>query len=208
MPEGPMSDEEFDAALTGACFAAIARDGWRRLSIAASACQAGLDVARAHARIPNRSALLSRLGALADRAALDSSDPAGPAAPVQEQLFDRLMRRIDVLQAHRAGVLALLRALPADPACAAMLTVLSLDSMGWILESAGVSAQGLIGLLRAKGLLAVWVWTLRAWQADESADLAATMSALDTALARAAQIARSVPGAAPPESEPAEPSPI
>jgi hypothetical protein len=208
-----MSDEEFDAALVGACFAAIAAEGWHGLSIAAAAREARLDLARAHARIPNRTALLLRFGAMADRAALAGADPPAAAAPVQELLFDRLMRRIDVLQSHRAGVLALLRALPADPARAAMLTLASLDSMAWILQSAGVPAHGPLGLLRANGLLAVWLWTLRAWQTDDSADLAATMSTLDTALARAAQLARSLPGAPAPEQpapppEPTEPSPI
>jgi ubiquinone biosynthesis protein COQ9 len=201
MPDEEFSDQPFDAALIGACFAAIARDGWHRLSIPAAAQQAGLDLARARVRVPNRATLLYRFGALADRAALADQDGAS-TAPVQERLFDLLMRRIDVLQAHRAGMIALLRALPTDPLAAMMLAAASLESMRWLLQAAGVPAQGVLGLLRAKGLLGVWVWTLRTWQTDDSPDLAATMSTLDTALARAAQIARSLPGSG--ETSPAE----
>jgi hypothetical protein len=46
MPQGRMTDEEFDAALIGAGFAAIARHGWPRVSIASAAREAGLDLAR------------------------------------------------------------------------------------------------------------------------------------------------------------------
>ena len=36
-----------------------------------------------------------------------------------------------------------------------------------------------------KGLLAVWLWTIRTWRTDDSNDLSATMAALDVALQRA-----------------------
>ncbi len=100
-----------------------------------------------------------------------------------------LMRRIDVLQAHRDGLLALLRVLPTDPPLAILLALATRRSMRWLLEAAGVSARGLRGELRVRGLVAVWLWTLRAWRTDESADLSATMAALDHALRRAEQAA-------------------
>ena len=68
--------------------------------------------------------------------------------------------------------------------------------MGWMLEAAGLDSHGPAGLARIKGLTAVWVYTLRAWLKDDSADLAATMSALDRALDRADQVARSLDPAA------------
>jgi len=80
-----------------------------------------------------------------------------------------------------------LRVLPFNPPLAAMLAGSSLRSMQWMLEAAGVDATGPRGLLRAEGLLAVWLWTVRAWKGDESEDLSATMSALDKALDRAEQ---------------------
>lgn len=190
--------DEFDAALIAAVFAQIARDGWWRVSVARAAREAGLDITRARRRMPNRAAFLLRFGALADQAALREAASGGT---VQERLFDAIMRRLDVFQAYRAGLVVLLRALPTDPAAAALLSMASLNSMGWLLEAAGVSATGPLGLLRRKGLLAVWLWTLRAWLRDETADMAPTMAALDTALARAAQAARSLPGQNPPESD-------
>ena len=79
------------------------------------------------------------------------------------------MRRIDAHQAHRPGVLALLRALPAEPPIALMLALATRRSMRWMLQAAGVlPTSGVRGELRVKGLVAVWLWTIRAWRSDES----------------------------------------
>ncbi|MEE3092498.1 MAG: TetR family transcriptional regulator, partial [Pseudomonadota bacterium] len=45
------------------------------------------------------------------------------------------------------------------------------------------------GLLRAKGLLAVWLITERVWLGDDSPDLGPTMAALDRNLRRAEKFA-------------------
>jgi hypothetical protein len=77
-----------------------------------------------------------------------------------------------------------------------------------MLEAAGVSIAGVRGDLRVRGLVAVWLWTVRAWHADETEDLAPTMAALDAALRRAERAAEwlghrsratEAPGEPPPE---------
>ena len=146
-----------------------------------------------------------RFVALADQAALAGVTDEGPR---RDRLFDLLMRRIDFLQRHRAGVLALMQALPADPPTALALGLVNLNSMGWMLEGAAISAAGLTGRLRCRALLAVWLWTLAAWRRDESEDLSATMAALDQALTRAeaaeAWLKRCRRPAAPAEEPPPE----
>ena len=199
-----MDDREFDKALIAAAFQLAAEKGWRRVSVATAARAAGLPLDRARERFPGRCTILLRFGRLADQSALAETPTQGPA---RDRLFDLLMRRIDALQAHRAGLLALLRALPSEPPTALLLALATRRSMRWMLEAAGIRASGLRGELRARGLLAVWLWTVRAWQADESEDLAATMAALDTALRRAEQAVewlgwretRSAPVEPPPE---------
>jgi ubiquinone biosynthesis protein COQ9 len=181
-----MTDEEFDAALLGAAFGLGADEGWRKLTAAAAARRAGLDLARARARFPGRGAVLKRFGALADAHALTGALTDGS---VKDRLFDILLRRFDFLQMHRAGVTALLRALPLEPALGAWLSAETLKSMGWMLEGAGVSSRGLRGELAKRGLAVVWAWGIRAWLRDETEDLSATMAAVDVALARADQIA-------------------
>lgn len=204
-----MDDEAFDQALIGAAFTLAAERGWQRVSIPEAARAAGLPLARARARFPGRPALLLRFGRLADQAALAELATVGS---VRDRLFDLLMRRIDVLQAHRGGVIALLRALPFEPPTAALLACASRRSMRWLLQAVGVDTSGLRGELTLRGLIAVWLWTLRAWERDESADLSATMAALDAALRRAEQAASWLRGARPsagsePAAEPASAAP-
>jgi len=188
-----MDVTEFDVALIDAVFGLAGREGWPAVSVARAAREAGLDLSRARLRRPGKRAALLLFGAIADEAMLRDVPTDGLT---RDTLFDLLMRRIDVLQARRAGVLALFDALPFDPMTAAWLACLSRRSMAWALEAAGLSAEGVAGQLRTKGLLAVWLWTVRAWRNDASPDLTATMAALDAALRRAEQAALSLaPGA-------------
>lgn len=213
-----MDETEFDRRLVAAAFDAIAARGWRRFSVAIAARSADLPLEQARLRFPRKTSVLIRFGRFADAAALAALSAEGAQAggsdgmAVRDRLFEMMMRRFDVLQAHRAGVIALLRHLPTDPPLAAMLGCASLSSMGWLLEAAEISASGPLGRLRRKGLLGVWLWAVRAWMRDESVDLPGTMAALDTALSRAEQAASWLPGGsqggphgAPPESPLAEP---
>lgn len=180
-----MDHNEFDDALIASAFRLAAERGWMGVSVAEAARRADLPLDRARARFPAKQVVLLRFGSRADQTALAYAPADGPH---RDRLFDILMRRIDALQSNRDGVIALLRGLPADPCAAGMLAAASLRSMGWMLEGAGISATGLMGRLRAKGLLAVWLATVHAWQGDTSEDLSATMAALDKALGRAEQV--------------------
>ncbi len=182
-----MTDHEFDHALVAAALALAGERGWSATSVAAAARHAGLPLARARSRFPVRFAVLMRLGEQADRAALEGagaeSDGATPL-PARELLFDMLMRRLDVLQENRAGVLAVFAGLPFDPATALLLAAATGRSMAWMLAGAGIETGGISGVLRVNLLNGAWLYAVRAWQNDESADLAGAMAALDRALDR------------------------
>ena len=198
-----MTDQEFDQALIAAAFTLAASSGWAAVSPAAAAREAGLKLEQARTRFPNAQAILLRFGQRADAHALTDALDSGP---VRERLFDVVMRRFDALQQHRAGVLALLDSLAADPGTALVLAAATGNSMGWMLEAAGVSAAGWRGALASQGMVGVWLYTLRAWRSDESVDLSGTMAALDRALTRAERVAgwlQRAPIAAPePEPQP------
>ena len=200
-----MNDSEFDAALVAAVLADAGIRGWRGTSLVEAAREAGLDLARVRTRFPVKFIVLMRFGTMADQAALSDTTTTGA---VKDRLFDMIMRRFDVLQAHRAGVLAVLDAASMDPALGLSLGRLSARSMAWLLEGAGLSAAGLRGVLRAQGLLAVWLWTVRVWREDDSADLSATMTALDKALDQAGQLARYIGDDSVPLDEEPLPSPV
>ncbi len=181
-----MTDEEFDEALVASAFTLATSSGWGAVSPAAAAREAGLKLERARTRFPNAQAILLRFGQLADTQALTDALDSGP---VRERLFDVVMRRFDALQQHRSGILALLDSLPLDPGTALVLAGATGNSMGWMLEAAGVPAAGWRGALASQGMVGVWLYTLRAWRSDESPDLSGTMAALDRALTRAEQVA-------------------
>lgn len=182
-----MDQQHFDSTLIRAAMARAEAVGWSHVTIVEAARQAGLPLDEARERFPTRATVLLRLGMLADQSALVDD---GSTGSVRERLFDLLMKRIDVLQQYRGGVVSVLRALPFDPALSVLLSAATLDSMGWIAAAANVETAGLAGRLRVKGLVAVWLQTVRAWSRDESEDLSATMAALDKALDRAEALAR------------------
>jgi AcrR family transcriptional regulator len=196
-----MDDAEFDRALIAAAFTLAAEDGWHRVSAAEAAARAGLSLARARERFPGRAAILLRFGRLADQAALAEPPREGT---VRDRLFYLLMQRIDALQNNRPGLLALLRVLPREPETAVLLGCATRRSMRWLLEAAGVATHGLRGELRVKGLVGVWLWAIRAWQSDDTADMSHTMAALDSALGRVERLAGWLGGSAPPPPSPSD----
>ena len=197
-----MSDTDFDTALVTAAFRIGGEQGWRHVNAVAAAREAGISLVEARERFPTQASILLRFGRLADQAALLDAASEGT---VRDRLFDLLMRRFDVLQTHRAGVKALLRFLPTHPPTALLLASATTRSMRWMLQAAGLTVSGLRGDVQVRGLEAVWLWGVRAWQRDESEDLSGTMAAVDIALQRAERIASWLQGqrvAAPPAPPP------
>lgn len=198
-----MSETDYDSPLIAAALRMAAERGWRTVTVAAAAREAGLPLGEARRRFPSRASILLRFGELADQAALQDLAAEGTA---RDRLFDLLMRRFDALQAHREGIRAVLGALPTDPALAVALACATRRSMKWLLEAAGVDTAGARGELRVQGLVAVWLWGVRAWERDASEDLSGTMATVDSALQRAESAANWLHGAS--AAEPAAPPPV
>jgi AcrR family transcriptional regulator len=194
-----MSGQDFDHELIAAAFQRAAEVGWARLTIVDAARAARLALGEARTRFPGKLALLRRFGMMLDQAALAADSGEGS---VRDRLFDLLMSRFDAMKPHREGLRALLRHVPGDPATALALGCATRRSMRWMLQAAGVSTAGLRGALRVRGLIAVWLWALRAFERDDSEDLSATMAALDTALGRVHQMAPWISGGRPKDTEP------
>ena len=186
-----METNEFDKALIGAVFMQAGLVGWRDATLVDAARDAGLDLARVRARFPDKTAMLLRFGVIADQAALAAAAQQGTP---REKLFDLVMSRFDQLQQHREGVLALMQSLKTDPGASVLLYAATLGSMRWLLDAAGIPSGGIVGQLRVHGLAALWAYALRAWERDDSADLPATMAAVDRALDRAIQAEGLIPG--------------
>ena len=184
-------DQDIDAKLVAALWQVVAAEGWEGLTMARLAEASGVPLGAIRRRCPSRLHLLRLHGTLMDAEVLETG-VADPGATPRDRVFDVLMRRIDAMQPHRAGLLRLFDDLRRDPLLALLLAAELPGSMAWMLEAAGLAPSGLPGLLRVKGLAGVWLATVRAWAKDESQDLGATMAALDRALDQAERLARSL----------------
>lgn len=177
-----MNTDHLDTALLASALDIASQKGWASVTMPEAARNAGLDMGEVRKRFPFKTTILFRLGTLADQSALIDD---GSSLPPREALFDLLMRRLDVFQQYRNGVIAVLDALPFDPPLVAALGVATLDSMRWIAGAAGIDTTGLRGVIRVQGVTAIWTHMLRSWKSDASEDLGVTMAALEQALSRA-----------------------
>lgn len=175
-------------ALRRALLDLVETQGWIDLSFAEIAEQAGVPIAEAHRIYPSKTAVLLGLTRAIDERILNSlaADPLEGSA--KDRLFDIVMRRFDMLKADRNAYRRLMRQLPATPNAFAALLCQLRRSLALTLEAAGISASGLKGALRLKGLLAIYVAGLRAFANDESEDLAKTMAEIDKRLGQAERL--------------------
>ena len=187
-----------EGRLVDAALALAARQGWRATSLAAIAAEAGLPLDQAYAACRSKHAILAAFQRRIDRAALAGPAPESDAS-ARDRLFDILMRRFDALQPHRAALRAILRDSIGDP-WALLGAPALLRSMAWMLAAAGISTIGWPGVVRPQLLAGLYLWVLRGFLSDESADLARTMAALDRGLRRA-QSFLGIAGPAPGGSE-------
>ncbi len=176
------------AALRDALLHLVETQGWIDLSFAEIAEQAGVPIAEAHRIYSGKTAVLLGITRSIDEHILNSleSDPLEGSA--KDQLFDLVMRRFDALKSNRNAYRRLMRQLPTTPSAFAALLCQLRRSLSLSLETAGISASGLKGALRLKGLLAVYVAGLRVFANDESEDLSKTMAEIDKRLGQAEKI--------------------
>lgn len=179
--------------LTAAALVLAAEHGWQGLSLVDVARRAEVPLVDCYRVLPDRATLLHRLLAGTDEAVLRQG-PADLNETPRDRLFDVLMRRFDSLQSRRAGMLAILRGLPLDPANAATLLPRLARSLRWMLDVAAVPTAGVPGALRLNAVCLVYLYALRAWMDDDTADMARTMAALDKALRQADQLLHYLPG--------------
>ena len=164
-----------------------AEKGWRDLALADIADQAGLSLAELYALFPSKAAILEAFTRDVDKAVLAEAEK--PEGPAKDRLFDVLMRRLDKLDPYKAGLSRIAEDSARDPLAVACGLGRLGRSMAAMLEAAGISAGGLRGLVRVKGLSMIYLGALRAWLRDDSPDKAKTMAALDRSLGRADRMA-------------------
>jgi AcrR family transcriptional regulator len=179
VPPASDADRIIDAALVR-----IAADGWRRLSLAAIAAEAGLPILRVYRAFHSKQAILNGFLARIDEAVLADPPTAEADEHARDRVFDLLMRRFDALKPHKPAIEALRRDAAGDPFIALCTGARLLRSIRWILEAVDISTTGLAGMLAVRLTAAAYLSAMRVWRGDDSADLARTMAMLDARLRR------------------------
>jgi len=180
-------------AVIDAAFELAAETSWHRVSLAGIAKAANLPLAEMRALFPAKVSIVIALMRQVDQQVLDNVEPFDPEDSPRDRLFDVLMQRFDALTPYKKGITSSLRGIPLAGPSALCAIPQVLVSMAWMLEAAGIDSSGLRGLVRTKGLALVYGAVFKAWLTDDSADMAKTMAALDSALGRVEAIVSRCP---------------
>ncbi len=174
------------------------RQGWRDTRMSDIAEAAGLSLAEVYGVAPSKLHVVSAFLRKIDGRMIAGDDPALAAEPARDRLFDVIMRRFDLLNPYKDGVVAIfgdMRCRPLEWACAWPMHA---RSLAWMLEAARIDRGGLAGLLRVEGLGLIMLGALRVWRSDDSEDMARTMTFVDRQLTRADGIVSGLCGIARP----------
>ena len=166
--------------------------GWSRVGLGDIAEAAEVSLAELRAAFSSKSAIVAAYAAAIDREVLAARDSEVAGRPATERLFDVLMKRFDLLNAHKEGVGAIMRSCPSDPEAILCGPLTLRRSMRWMLEAADLSSAGLQGGLRVKALSALYLSMLPVWLRDDSEDMARTMAVLDRRLRRLDRLTRTL----------------
>jgi AcrR family transcriptional regulator len=161
----------------------LAEKSFEQISLADIANKAGVSLGELRDVFPSTLAILAAHVKAIDRTVLSDVDAGMENESPREQLFDVLMRRLELLAPHKEAVRSLMRSAFRNPPLAIALNALAVRSQQWMLTAANISAAGPLGQLRAQGLAWMFGNVLRTWVNDDDPGLAPTLAALDRALA-------------------------
>jgi AcrR family transcriptional regulator len=161
-----------------------ATQAWEEISISDIARQAGVTLAEFRDLFPSKGAVLGGFSRRIDRIVLEGTSADLTGEPARERLFDVLMRRVDALAPYKAALRNIATAVKRDALTLLALNQVSLNSMRFMLEAAGINAEGPLGTLKLQGAVIAFARTLDSWFDDDDPGLAKTLARLDRELGR------------------------
>ena len=176
-----------EAALTLA-----ATRGWHDLSLSDIATAAKVPLPQLAQLFPTKAAILAAWSRGLDGSVLalaEAEDLGGEGA--RDRLFDVLMMRFDEMAGAKPALINIARDLRRDPVALMALVSPALQSLGWMLEAAGIDSSGWRGVLRVRGLGVIWARVFWVWLGD-GGDQAKTMWELDRRLRQAEDLLAAV----------------
>lgn len=174
--------------IVNAALRLAASRGWTGLSLADIAKAAKVSLSELSKHFSSKAQILAAYGRRIDAKVLQdvsAEDMSGEAA--RDRLFDVLMMRFDALSEDKAALRRIAADMRRDPLAGALLARPLLQSMGWMLEAAGIDSSGIAGSVRVRGLALVWGAAFRVWL-DDGEDQSKTMAELDRRLREGSEL--------------------
>lgn len=177
--------KDLETRLIDAMLELTAREGWQGVTLPAIAEGAGARLSELYPAWRSRMAVLAAFMRRIDREVVETDFTFAPEDTARDKLFEVLMRRFDALQPHREAVQRIRTGTMRDPVAAAAMMRQMGCSMAWMLEAAGLTADGIAGKVKIAGLTGLWLRCMAVWVEDDSKDMSRTMAELDRGLKRA-----------------------
>lgn len=185
VPPPPRGTSDRDKA-KDALIALLMQHPFEEIGLAEVAGRAGLKLTALRAQFGSTLAIWAAHIKDIDNAVLSADTTDMAEEPYRERLFDVEMRRIEAMTPYREATRSMMHSARRNPLLALALNALALRSQTWMLETAGISASGPRGMMRAQGAAVLFARTVKAWlDADDEEANDKAMAVLDKGLIRA-----------------------
>ncbi len=169
-----------DGRILAAALRLAAERDWSKVVLRDIAEAAGMTLAGLSEHVASKSDILKLYARHVDAEMLKRAPRPEPGESPRDQLFEVVMSRFDVMAPDREALRSMLKSPDFDPS---LLTTF-LKSQSWMLEAAGIDADGIEGNIKAAGLASIYGSILRTWLDDDDPGMAKTMAVLDRRLRR------------------------
>jgi len=161
---------------------------WGEIALRDIADAAATDLAGLRRHFDGKTAIVAAFMRKVDDEVLSQAPKPDPTQSPRDALFEVVMSRFDALQPHRNALRSISKDGIGDPA----LLPSVMASQAWMLEAAGIEADGIEGGIRVTGLAGLYASVFSTWLEDDDPGLARTMAVLDRRLRRAERTMSSV----------------
>jgi len=163
--------------------------GWNAIGLPDIAGRAGLSMADLRKEFGAKTAILDAFRREVDYAVLAKTATTTEGDGPRDRLFDVLMTRFEEMLPYRPALRRIADDLRMRPGQLASLIGPAINTQYWMLQAAGISAEGVTGFPRVAALMPIHAQAFQVWLDDEDPAMAQTMAALDRRLRRAEQLA-------------------
>ena len=180
------------ARIVNALMELAAERSFEEISISEICAKASVSLADFRDAFPSKGAVLGGLSKRIDRIVLRQPAEELTTEAPKERLFDVLMRRLEAMTPYRDGLREVSRWLRQEPLAAMAVNRMTVNSMRFMLEAAGIGSEGGAGAVKLQGLALAWARIVEVWLDDDEPELSRTMAALDRELSRGERLVAQV----------------